>query len=57
MRRYFPGFRWADVAVLAAMIAILHALARWGDAGVVMRDGLIPALCVVAYAVWSWRRR
>lgn len=56
MRRLFPGFRWADFAVLAAMAAILFILAQTSP-GQVLRDGAIPAALIVAYALWSWRRQ
>jgi hypothetical protein len=56
MRRYFPGFRWADVAVLTAMLALLAFFAV-RDAEQVWRDAALPAALIVIYAIWSWRRR
>jgi hypothetical protein len=55
MRRYFPNFCRTDALVLAMMVGFLVMFAL-RDAEEVLRDGLVPALAVVIYAVWRWHR-
>jgi len=56
MRNWFPGFHWIDLAVIAAMVAILVILAQT-EPGQVLQDAAIPAALIISYAVWSWWRR
>jgi hypothetical protein len=56
MRRFFPNFRWSDVAVLAAMLAAALVVFSAYDSAQVWRDGAMPAVAIVIYAIWSWRR-
>lgn len=57
MRRYFPGFRWADVGVLTALLTVLAILSLRDPAAHVWQDAALPAALIIVYAVWSWRRR
>lgn len=53
----FPNFRWPDLTVAAVTIVILHPFEQWGQPDVVRRGGIAAVLCLLVYAVWSWRRR
>jgi hypothetical protein len=55
LARYFPNFRRADALVLAMMAGFLVMFAL-RDAEEVLRDGAVPALAIIVYAVWRWRR-
>jgi len=56
MKRWLPGFRGSDLVVLAAMLGVLALLAM-NRPDQVWRDAATPAALIVAYAIWSWRRR
>jgi hypothetical protein len=57
MSRYFPNFRWADVGVLATMLAFLALLSRLHPVETVWGEAWMPIVCIAVYAVWGWRLR